>query len=198
MKLEVAQYDRAVAVMQKSILLAIKYGSQAMAVVSALKPISKGCIIVTASAAGVLPSWSCLTYSTVKTAAIGLVRSGAVQLASSNIRVNGIAPGITYSSIFSGSEMVEDGATFSVVLGQEEIIKKHEKIILAGRTKDESYYHERIAFPEEIAEIGLFLVSDASKAINGQVILADSGKTGAALLERQPERVPPIEPLSVI
>jgi len=56
------QFERAMNVMAQSVFYAIKYGSQAMAVTSTLKPQSAGAIIVTASVAAVLGGFSDLAY----------------------------------------------------------------------------------------------------------------------------------------
>ncbi|KAG6356697.1 hypothetical protein INS49_014571 [Diaporthe citri] len=45
------------------------------------------------------------------------------------------------------------------------------------------YYYQRVAEPEEIANIGVFLASHLSASINGQNTVADSGKAVAALGE---------------
>lgn len=48
-----------------------------------------------------------------------------------------------------------------------------------------------------MAHVGLFLASDLAKSINGQVILADSGKTAAAIGEGCTGPVYPITPLEL-
>jgi NAD(P)-dependent dehydrogenase (short-subunit alcohol dehydrogenase family) len=58
-----SQYDRFIAVMQKSVFLALKYGSQAMMVTSDEKPKAGGSIVVTSSIAALLGSFADVAYS---------------------------------------------------------------------------------------------------------------------------------------
>lgn len=67
------------------------------------------------------------------------------------IIVNGIAPGITASAI-NGINTEQNSYN--------------------GAPLD-----KRVALPEEIAEIGVFLASDATNHIVGQVITCDGGET---------------------
>ena len=193
-----AQYDRMTDVMQRSVMLALKYGSQAMAVISESKPEPKGSFVITSSAAAFLPGWSDISYSTVKTAVRGLVSNGAFQLSSSNIRVNGIAPGATRSSVLTTSRFAESSQPYALEESTSDILKQHKMFCDEAGIDDGFYYHNRVANPEEIAHIGVFLISDLSSAINGQVILADSGKSGGALGETLVGRIPPVSPLELI
>jgi NAD(P)-dependent dehydrogenase (short-subunit alcohol dehydrogenase family) len=59
---EMIHYDRQVNVMQRGVFLAIKYGSQAMMVISEEKPQFGGTFVVTGSCAGFLGSYSDLPY----------------------------------------------------------------------------------------------------------------------------------------
>ena len=193
--LEPAQYDRMIQVMQRAPFLAVKYGSKAMAVTSKEKPECKGSIVVTSSAAGLHASWSDLAYSTAKAGAAAIVRSGAVQLATSKIRVNGIAPGATSTSIFTTSKESEGGETYHVEKTRDEIIEKHIKFCERAGLITDRNIHDRSADPDEMGFLGAYLASDAASSINGQVILADSGKTGASLSSQLLGEIPPIKPL---
>lgn len=86
-------------------------------------------------------------YGISKWGLIGLTRGLAKELIKDNIIVNGIAPGITASGI-NGINVYEDAYTDSTL-------------------------DKRVALPEEIAEIGVFLGSDSI----GQVIVCDGGET---------------------
>ena len=90
-------------------------------------------------------------YGISKWGLLGLTKGLAKELAKDGIIVNGIAPGITASGI-NGLDMKKD--------------------IFINSTLD-----GRVALPEEIAEIGCFLASDASNHIIGQVIVCDGGET---------------------
>ncbi len=91
-------------------------------------------------------------YSASKTGIIGLTRSMALALAKHGIRVNAVAPGITNTAQpryqFSEAEMKEQSSL--VPLGQ-------------------------MAEPADIADIIVFLASDASRFMTGEMVHANGG-----------------------
>ena len=91
-------------------------------------------------------------YSASKTGIIGLTRSMALALAPHRIRVNAIAPGITDTAQpryqFSETEMAEQSGL--VPLGA-------------------------MAQPGDIADIIVFLASDASRFMTGELVHANGG-----------------------
>ncbi|OAL39417.1 hypothetical protein AYO20_01287 [Fonsecaea nubica] len=191
-------YERAMNVMATSVFYAIKYGSQAMAVTSPAKPQSAGTIVVTASVAGVSGLFSDLGYSTAKTAAIGLVTQGAVNLSASNIRVNGVAPGAVQTSLIVNAPFAQQEKEFNLVMSESEAKEAFQKYIdVRGVQDQQQYYYNRVAQPDEIADIAVFLGSDLSSAVNGHVVVADSGKTKGALGESYVGPVPPVQPLDL-
>lgn len=110
-----------------------------------------GSIINMASMVGVKGSKGQLSYSATKGAVIAATKSAAKELADYKIRVNAIAPGMV------GSER------FKAVL-EEKFAKKINDIPFG-----------RLAEPEEIAKLCLFLASDASAYMTGQIIGMDGG-----------------------
>lgn len=110
-----------------------------------------GSIINMASMVGVKGSKGQLSYSATKGAVIAATKSAAKELAEYRIRVNAIAPGMV------GSER------FKAVLSEK----------FAQKINDIPF--GRLAEPEEIAQLCLFLASDSSSYITGQVIGADGG-----------------------
>ncbi|KAJ5209071.1 hypothetical protein N7449_003450 [Penicillium cf. viridicatum] len=168
------------AVMQTGTFLALKYGSQAMSTTSSDKPKPKGNIVVTSSCATLGREFADMAYTAAKNSCNGLVRSGAVQLSSSNIHVNAVAPeGVEYQLEKTAEEIRNESGTI------------YQRFGLGG---DQTYYYNRSAAPEEIANVAVFLASDLATAVNGLVIVADSGKTVAASGDTSTGPVLPISP----
>ena len=92
-------------------------------------------------------------YRMVKWDIRGLTEGLGRQLIKDRIIVNGIAPGVVKTSMQSFS-LLQDNNLYT---NQNPI--------------------ERVILPEEIAELSLFLISDASNAIVGQTIVCDGGYT---------------------
>lgn len=112
-----------------------------------------GSIINMASMVGVKGAKGQLSYSATKGAVIAATKSAAKELAEHHIRVNAIAPGMV------GSER------FKAVL-EEKFAQKINDIPFG-----------RLAEPEEIANLCLFLASDQSAYMTGQVLGVDGGAT---------------------
>jgi len=98
-------------------------------------------------------------YAPSKAGVIQLTKVAATELGPYGINVNAIAPGpIT-------TELHYEGRTPDQV---EEYFERSRKAAVLGR----------IGSPEDIANVALFLATDESSLITGQVIAADGGKTG--------------------
>ena len=111
----------------------------------------KGKIINISSVSGVTGNAGQANYSASKAGIIGLTKSAARELASRNINVNAIAPGFVDTDMtITLSDKVKDGAKGQIPLG-------------------------RFGKPEEVAELALFLSSEKSDYITGQVINIDGG-----------------------
>lgn len=110
-----------------------------------------GSIINMASMVGEKGSKGQLSYAATKGAVIAATKSAAKELAESHIRVNAIAPGMV------GSER------FKAVLEEK----------FAQKINDVPF--GRLAEPQEVAELCLFLASDQSQYITGQIIGIDGG-----------------------
>ncbi len=100
---------------------------------------------------------SMAAYSTAKAGVIQLTKIAARELGPYGINVNAIAPGlIVIPSIYDGRSKEE----------AEQHIREAEKRAVLGRT----------GTPEDVANVALFLASDDSSFITGQVICVDGGR----------------------
>ncbi len=121
-----------------------------------MKQRKKGAIVALSSIMGVAYGWDeHVHYSAAKSGVVGLVRGLAVELAKDGIRVNGIAPGYIRTAQLLSKEHS---------LGPEAAEKAGEFIPMG-----------RIGQPEEIADVALFLASNAARYMTGQVVVVDGG-----------------------
>lgn len=119
-------------------------------------------------------------------------------MSASNIRINGVAPGATQTSLISNSAHVVKGERFNVTMTEKEGQEEFQKYIdVRGVEAEPQYYYNRLSQPDEIANIAIFLASDLASAINGHVVNADKGKTQGALGESYIGPVPRVMPLDL-
>jgi NAD(P)-dependent dehydrogenase (short-subunit alcohol dehydrogenase family) len=125
------------------------------AVVPSMRANGGGKIINIASINGLRPGQMQGIYSMTKAALISLTQTLAMELASDNIQVNAIAPGLVKTK-------------FARVLWENDtILSEALRRTPAGR----------IGEPEDIAGMALFLASSASDFATGQVFVVDGGVT---------------------
>lgn len=128
------------------------------AVADPMKRQHEGSIIATASTAGLradpLVGYS---YAASKAAIVNVVRQAALELASSGVRVNAIAPGPFHSTNIGAAAAEYGGPDLSNAWGKT--------VPLGGRMGD----------PPELAGIALLLASRASSFMTGAVYPVDGG-----------------------
>ncbi|BDE96225.1 SDR family NAD(P)-dependent oxidoreductase [Raoultibacter timonensis] len=113
-----------------------------------------GSVINMSSLVGVNGNRGQAVYAASKGAVISLTKAAAKELAPKGIRVNAVAPGMIDTDLFrsAGEEAVE---RFSSCIGMG-----------------------RVGAPEDVADVCVFLASDLSRYVTGQVI----GVDGSALM----------------
>ncbi|HZP29585.1 MAG TPA: SDR family oxidoreductase [Acidimicrobiia bacterium] len=111
-----------------------------------------GAMAFVASVSGITSAPRHSAYGAAKAGLMSLVRTAAVELGPSGIRVNAVAPGVVWTPRVSG------------LLGDE------------GRERNEANAPlRRVAFPADIASALLFLVSDLAACVTGQTLVVDCG-----------------------
>jgi 3-hydroxybutyrate dehydrogenase len=133
------------------------------AVLPAMKDRRYGRIVAVASTAGLKGYAYVSAYSAAKHAVIGLVRSLALELATTGVTVNAVCPGFTDTDLVAGSI--------------DNIMKK------TGRSHQEAVTElarhnpqGRLVTPAEVANTVLWLCGEGAGAITGQAIAVAGGE----------------------
>lgn len=142
-------FDKVIAVDVKGVFLSMKHELNYMV------KNGGGTIVNTASVAGLIADPSMGPYVAAKHAVVGMTKAAGFDHATDNIRVNAVAPGLT-----------ETPMTAAWLADPE----KREEVLGAVPMR-------RTAKPEEIAEMVVFLSSDAASFATAQVYNVDGGQT---------------------
>lgn len=113
----------------------------------------KGSIIFISSTA-IYDAWSNVEYTSSKAAIVGAVRRLAIELGAYGIRVNTVAPALTNTDMAKEMSLEDEAIAIS-----RNIMKR----------KGE---------PEEVADVVVFLASNMSRFMTGQVLRVDGGLLG--------------------
>lgn len=113
-----------------------------------------GAIVNTSSLFGVMGFATTAVYCASKWGVIGLTNSVALEVARQNVRINAIAPGSVMTPLLTDMFGSEQKAKDTVL-----------PMIPMGRISD----------PSEIAQLVMFLSSDAASFITGQAVVIDGG-----------------------
>ncbi|SEW25511.1 NAD(P)-dependent dehydrogenase, short-chain alcohol dehydrogenase family [Cognatiyoonia koreensis] len=151
---ELADWQRCVSVNLEGAFLAAKYAAPLM------KAQQSGAMIFTSSTAGIFGYPNRAPYAAAKWGIIGLMKTLAMELGPFGIRSNAICPGAV------------EGVRMEGVLAREAAAK--------GMTRDQVYAGyaagtsmRSFVAAEDIAQMALFLGSDAAGRVSGQVIAVD-------------------------
>ena len=148
--IEVDDWDYTFAVLVRGVFLGIKHGVRAMQAAG-----RGGSIVNIGSVAGSSAGAGPQAYSAAKAAVINLSRVAAAELGPDRIRVNTVSPGLIVTPLVGADE-----ATAAAVMAQAQPWPD------LGR-------------PEDVAEVIVFLASDAARFVTGEEITVDGGLTAA-------------------
>jgi NAD(P)-dependent dehydrogenase (short-subunit alcohol dehydrogenase family) len=145
-----AAFDRTIDINVKGVMACMK------AEIPEMLKVGGGTIVNTASINGIIASGapSQPAYTSSKHAVIGLTKTAALTYARKGIRVNALCPGVTLTP------MVE-----KVAAQGPEVRQLLEGLSPIGR----------MARPEEIAEVAIWLCSEKSSFVTGHALVADGG-----------------------
>lgn len=116
-----------------------------------------GAIVNTASIKGMTGARGASAYSASKHGILGLTRSAALEYGKHGIRVNAICPGYVATPMTIGGEAALSPGVVDKALGNAAI--------------------RRLAQPNEVAELALWLCSDKASYVTGSHFVVDGGVT---------------------
>ena len=122
-----------------------------------------GRIVAVASTAGLKGYAYVSAYSAAKHAVVGLVRSLALELASTDVTVNAVCPGFTETDLLAGSI---DNIMSKTGRSREQAVAELAKHNPQGR----------LIKPSEVADTVLWLCGEGAGAITGQAIAVAGGE----------------------
>ena len=141
-------WDQVIATNLKGVWLCIKYEAPQM-----LKQ-GGGAIVNDSSVAGLVTGANISAYTASKHGLIGLTKAAAMDYAASGIRVNAVCPGVIRTPMVEGA-IAEDPNREAVMISREPI--------------------GRLGTPEEVAEVVVWLCTDAASFVTGTAIPVDGG-----------------------
>jgi NAD(P)-dependent dehydrogenase (short-subunit alcohol dehydrogenase family) len=163
-------WDRTIAVNLKGVWLCMKYEIQQM-----LKQ-GGGAIVNTASVAGLVGVYKLPAYAASKHGIVGLTKTAALEYARAEIRINAVCPGLidtemierTLERGFSKKRLVHKVPLLGVLVDSME--RRAVRSFL-----NRSIPIRRMGSAEEVANVVIWLCSDAASYVNGHALTVDGG-----------------------
>jgi len=146
------EWNDTVSLLLTSVFLTVREGIRSM------RPQGTGAIVVTASVASIHGGLGPHAYTAAKSAVRGLIESVAVELAPTGLRINGVAPGATVSSL-SAALTGE---------GPDDLAGAYGRLASMSSSGVPTT-------AEDVAHAAVFLASPASTRINGTLVVVDGG-----------------------
>ncbi len=147
-ELDRLRWDRMLAVNLTSVFLCMKHELRQMVAQSG------GSIVNTSSGAGVVAAPGQPHYTAAKHGVVGLTKAAAQEYARKGIRVNAVLPGSTDTPMIRG--FIGDDPGIAELIASTNI-------------------HGRLLTADEVAEVAVWLASDAAAMVNGQSLIVDGG-----------------------
>jgi NAD(P)-dependent dehydrogenase (short-subunit alcohol dehydrogenase family) len=147
---EEKDFDRVLAVNLKGVFLGLKFEIPAMVQGGG------GSIVNTASVAGLVAHQGASPYSAAKHGVVGLTKTAASEYARKGVRVNAICPGWTQTPML------------------ERMASSYPRVVEGYLSKNPS---GRLGSADEVANLVVFLASDAARYVNGAALAIDGGWT---------------------
>lgn len=161
------EFDQIMRVNVKGTSLGMKHAARVMV------PARRGCIISTASVAGVMGGAGPHAYTASKHAIVGLTKNVACELGRYGIRVNCISPfGVATPMLVNGWKINKEEDCKGAI--SEEEVEKIEKIM-----RDMANLKGPTLKASDIAEAALYLACDESRYVSGHNLVVDGGYTSS-------------------
>ena len=160
-KLQIEDWDRVINTDLRGTFLCMRHALDEMLKAGGGSIINVGTVHTMACLPGAAP------YDAAKWGMVGLSKSAAVELATRNIRVNILSPGLINTQIWDDIQKAAPNI--------EECTKFWNANIPMGRVGE----------PEEVSALAVFLASDESSYVTGANILVDGGMT-SQLISKEP------------
>ena len=122
----------------------------------------KGVIVNTASLAAKVGAPLLAHYSASKFAVVGFTQGLAREVAADGIRVNAVCPGYVRTAMQAREVVWEGGARG---LSPDAVLEEYVRQTPLGRLEE----------PEDVADVVVFLASDAARFMTGQAVVVDGG-----------------------
>ena len=146
----VADWDRTIAINQTGVMLGMRAGARAMVATG-----NGGSIVNISSVAGMEGLFGSMAYGASKWAVRGMTKIAAKELGKHGIRVNSVHPGYIETNMLTDSNLGDN-------------LDKLVRRVPMGR----------VGQPTDIANMVLFLATDAASYVTGQEFVVDGGIHG--------------------
>jgi 3-oxoacyl-[acyl-carrier protein] reductase len=150
-------FDRILAVNLKGVFRGCRAAARAMSVQGS------GSIVNRASAAIDTPSPGLAGYGMAKAAVVQLTRVLATEMGPHGVRVNAVAPGFVETAMTSRRFTAADGS----------VDETHRQAVLDAVSRSTPL--RTVGRPQDIAHAVLYLASDASRFVTGQIVRPNGG-----------------------